>query len=81
MLATVFFVASVGPLIAAGMLQTVYVTPCSLPTLIGFSHVFFTAIMELWQSPSRYGMARESEFVGMTVMGVVVLSATRRLLG
>ncbi len=72
-LATVFFAASVGPLIAAGMLQTVYVTPCSLPTLIGFSHVFFTAIMELWQSPSRYGMARESEFVGMTVMGVVAL--------
>lgn len=72
-LATVFFGASVGPLIAAGVLQTVYVTPFSLPTLIGFSHAFFTAILESWESPSRYGLARENEFVGMTVMGIVAL--------
>ena len=74
-LATVFFGAAIGPLIAAGILQTVYVTPFSLPTLIGFSHVFFTAILETWQSPSRYSMASEREFVGMSVMGVGALLA------
>lgn len=72
-LATVFFCAAIGPLIAAGMLQTIYVTPFSLPTLICFAHAFFTAIIGAWQSPSHYSPAGEGEFVGMTVMGVIAL--------
>ncbi|MBA4015931.1 MAG: hypothetical protein C0483_01955 [Pirellula sp.] len=72
-LAAVFFGAAVGPLIAAGVLQTVYATPFSLPTLICYGHAFFTAILTEWHSSSDYSVTSESEFVGMTAMGVIAV--------